>query len=115
MVDELTPFTNNQGERDLRMNKVQQKISGCFRSERGARDFRLIRSYLNKYNFRPKKKGEPRLTRSSPGYDKTLVAKRGFVTTKVHQRRGKDRPCFDGVLGGSACPSGLLRSVLVEG
>jgi len=47
MTSKLISFTNNQGENDIRMTKVQQKISGCFRSMAGAKVFARIRSYIN--------------------------------------------------------------------
>jgi len=68
------PFTNNQAERELRMGKVKQKVSGYFRNEKYAKAYCRISSYLQ--------------TMSAKGYN-SLVAIELALTGELYQVWGE--------------------------
>ena len=63
------PFTNNEAERAVRMHKVKQKISGCFRTFEGAEHFCVIRSCLD--------------TLRKQGYSMLYVLHRAFAGSPI--------------------------------
>ncbi len=71
--DPHVSFTNNRAERDLRMSKVKQKVSGCFRTERYAKAYCRISSYLQTMS----NKGFNPLVAIQMAFSGELYAKRG--------------------------------------
>ena len=76
MKDFTIPFTNNQAERDLRMMKLKQKISGTFRSEEGAVNFCRVRGFISTI----KKHDRPVLSELRAVFEGTP-----FVPTAAHR------------------------------
>jgi transposase len=77
-ADAHVPFTNNRAERDLRMEKVKQKIAGCFRTVQMAHAYCRISSYLKTmayHGVNPVIAIQYALSGSIPGWTDTIVAK----------------------------------------
>jgi len=83
-------FTNNRAERDLRMSKVKQRVSGCFRKREYAEAYCRISSYLQ--------------TMANRGYN-PLVAIQMALSGQLYAETGESLP-FIRILDSSGCRSG---------
>ena len=72
LVDFTVPFTNRMGEQDMRMMKLRMKISGCFQTERGARDYAMLRSVRSM----ARKQGWNRIERMMKSSDESFAGLR---------------------------------------
>jgi len=80
-TDLQVPFDNNPAERDIRIVKIKQEVSGCLRTLTGAQDFAAMRSYLStaaKHGRRP----FDVLTELTSGNPWIPAVRRGAVTAQ---------------------------------
>jgi Transposase IS66 family len=79
--DFQVPFTNNLAEQDIRMIKLQQKISGCWRTDHGAQRYVRVRSYISTTRTGPTTAHRTHSARRQPSVD-----------TRTHARLTQFRP-----------------------